>query len=64
MRTTTKKTSKKVARQVLYANIAQTNRNWVTRMAKRAGVSNSIFTDAMIQFAKKNGFDLPRTGRV
>ena len=58
-----KKASKAAARQVLYANIAKPNRTWVTAQAKKAGVSQSMFTDAMIQFAKKNKFTFTYTGR-
>lgn len=73
MKTTNKKASgvtrksKKastVGRTVLYANIADSNRNWVSTQAKKAGVSKSMFTDAVIQFAKKNKFAFTKTGRV
>lgn len=69
-KTTKKKASKGtikkasvVGRSVLYANIADTNRNWVLTQAKKYGVSNSMYTDAMIQFAKKNKFTFTQTGR-
>lgn len=53
-------TQKRVRKPSLTVYAGETNMKWVETQAKKYGVSASTFTDALIGFAKKNKFTLPK----